>query len=172
MIAIVPRSPGDGIDVAARRAARLASVQAIYQMELTGLGAEVVIEEFRAHRFPPDLELTPAGRPDEDFFSDVVRGVPRRQADIDVAIAKCLADDWKFSRIDSILRAILRAAAYELIARPDVPAKAVIDEYLEITHAFFQGDEVGFVNAALDRIARDKRAVEMGKTRRDENPQA
>ncbi len=172
MTAIVPRALDGGIDMAARRAARLAAVQAMYQMEQTGQGAEIVIEEFQTHRFPPDLELTPAGRPDELFFSDIVRGVPRCQADIDIAITQCLADDWKFSRIDSILRAILRAAAYELIARPDVPAKAVIDEYLEITHAFFQDDEVGFVNAALDRIARSKRAVEMGKTQRDEDPQA
>jgi transcription antitermination protein NusB len=170
--AIVPQTSNHGIDMAGRRAARLAAVQAVYQMELTGLDAEAVIDEFLAHRFPPDLELTPAGRPDEDFFSDIVRGVPRRQTDIDSAIAKCLADDWKFSRIDSILRAILRAAAYELVGRPDVPAKAVIDEYLEITHAFFQGDEVGFVNAALDRMARDKRAAEMGKTQRDEDPKA
>ena len=154
-----------GLESAARRAARLAAVQAIYQMELTSLDAEAVIDEFSEHRF---AELAPAARPDGEFFADVVRGVPHRQTEIDRAIAQCLAADWKFSRIDSILRAILRAGAYELIARADVPAKVVIDEYLDITHAFFQGDEPGFVNAALDRLARDKRAAEFGDASGDD----
>ncbi|HWU25159.1 MAG TPA: transcription antitermination factor NusB [Rhizomicrobium sp.] len=161
-----PRQMEGGIDIAARRAARLAAVQAIYQMELTELDAESVIAEFVAHRFRS--EDTPAGVPDEAFFSDIVRGVPHRQSDIDRAIAQSLASDWSLSRIDSILRAILRAAVYELIARGEVPAKSVIDEYLEITHAFFQGDEFGFVNAALDKIAHHKREMELGKARRDD----
>lgn len=148
------------VDSAARHAARLAAVQAIYQMELTSLDAEAVIDEFVEHRF---AETGLTTRPDEDYFADVVRGVPHRQNEIDRAIAQCLSADWKFSRIDSILRAILRAGSYELIARADVPAKVVIDEYLDITHAFFQGDEPGFVNAALDRMARDKRAAEFGE---------
>ena len=143
-----------GINSAARHAARLAAVQAIYQMELTALDAEAVIDEFCEHRF---AELAPSARPDAEFFADVVRGVPRRQTDIDRAIARHLAQDWKFSRIDSILRAILRAGGYELIARSDVPAKVVIDEYLDITHAFFQGDEPSFVNRTteLARLVRD-----------------
>jgi transcription antitermination protein NusB len=148
------------VDSAARHAARLAAVQAIYQMELTSLDAEAVIDEFVEHRF---AESALSARPDSDFFADIVRGVPHRQKEIDRAIAQCLAADWKFSRIDSILRAILRAGSYELIARADVPAKVVIDEYLDITHAFFQGDEPGFVNAALDKLARDKRVAEFGK---------
>ncbi|HTW35709.1 MAG TPA: transcription antitermination factor NusB [Rhizomicrobium sp.] len=148
------------VDSAARHAARLAAVQAIYQMELTALDAEAVIEEFLVHRF---VESAPSARPDSEFFADIVRGVPHRQKEIDRAIAQCLAADWKFSRIDSILRAILRAGSFELIVRADVPAKVVIDEYLDITHAFFQGDEPGFVNAALDKLARDKRVAEFGE---------
>ena len=155
------------IDSAARHAARLAAVQAIYQMELTSLDAEAVIEEFVEHRF---AETGLTTRPDAEFFADVVRGVPHRQKEIDRTVAQCLAADWKFSRIDSILRAILRAGSYELIARADVPAKVVIDEYLDITHAFFQGDEPGFVNAALDRMARDKRVAEFGE--RDDKRQS
>ncbi len=147
------------VDSAARHAARLAAVQAIYQMELTSLDAEAVIDEFVEHRF---AESGLSTGPDVDFFGDLVRGVPNRQKEIDRAIALCLAADWKFSRIDSILRAILRAGGYELIARADVPAKVVIDEYLDITHAFFQGDEPGFVNAALDKLARGKRVAEFG----------
>jgi N utilization substance protein B len=147
-------------DGPARRAARLAAVQAIYQMELTGLDAETVAEEFVAYRFTSGQENAPA--PDEAFFADIVRGIPKRQVEIDRAVAQCLSADWKLSRVDSILRGILRAATYELIARPDVPAKVVIDEYLNVTHAFFEGDEPGFVNAVLDRLARRMRAAEFG----------
>lgn len=147
----------------ARRAARLAAVQAVYQMEQAGADTEAVIEEFVAHRFGEEAEISPAGVPEEEFFSDLVRGVPHRQAEIDRAVLNALSAGWKLQRIDSILRAILRVAAYELIGRADVPAKVVIDEYVEIAHAFFEGDEVGFVNAVLDRLAREKRAEEFSE---------
>jgi N utilization substance protein B len=132
-------------------------------MELTGLDAEEVIEQFVAHRFTRAVEI-PAGPPDEEFFGAIVRGVPHHQAEIDRAVARALASGWTLERIDSILRAILRAAAFELIARRDVPARVVIDQYLDIAHAFFEGDEPGFVNAVLDRLARQKRAAEFGET--------
>lgn len=144
----------------ARRAARLAAVQAVYQMEQAGADTEAVIEEFVTHRFGEETEISPAGVPEEEFFADLVRGVPHRQAEIDGAVLNALSAGWKLQRIDSILRAILRVAAYELICRADVPARVVIDEYVEIAHAFFEGDEVGFVNAILDRLAREKRAGE------------
>ena len=147
----------------ARRAARLAAVQALYQMELTGDDAGLVTEEFSSFRFGREPEVSP-GEPDEAFFNDLVQGVPPRQAAIDAAIAKCLSSGWRLSRVDSILRAILRAGAYELVARPDVPAKVVIDEYVELAHAFFSGEEPSFVNAALDRLAHAKRAPEFGET--------
>lgn len=145
------------LDASARHAARLAAVQALYQMELAGSGAEEVTEEFIAHRFQEFSE-----QPDADFFSAIVAGVPAHQVEIDRAIAACLAENWTMARMDSILRAILRAAAFELIARRDVPAKVVIDEYVALAGAFFSGDEPGFVNAALDRMARQKRAKEFG----------
>ncbi|HXS06442.1 MAG TPA: transcription antitermination factor NusB [Rhizomicrobium sp.] len=144
------------IDNQARRTARLAAVQALYQMELAGAGAEEVAEEFVAHRF----DEAPA---DIDFFKSVVEGVPVHQAEIDKAIAACLAENWSLARVDSILRAILRAGGFELVARQDVPARVVIDEYVGIAHDFFSGDEPGFVNAALDRMAHKKRAPEFGK---------
>ena len=143
----------------ARHAARLAAVQALYQMELTGADSASVAEEFSAHRFGREAEIVP-GEPDEDFFAAILAGVPARQAEIDAAIAECLAEGWRLGRVDSILRAILRAGTFELIGRPDVPAKAVIDEYVELAHAFFSGDEPSFVNAALDRLARAKRPEE------------
>ncbi|HXC57360.1 MAG TPA: transcription antitermination factor NusB [Rhizomicrobium sp.] len=153
----------------ARRAARLAAVQALYQMELTGIDAEEVAGEFIAHRFAPSPEAR-ADRPEADvapdaeFFAAIVKGVPPHQVEIDRSIAGCLAADWRLERVDSILRAILRAASFELIARPDVPARVVIDEYVEIAHAFFNADEPSFVNAALDKLAHRKRAAEFGET--------
>jgi N utilization substance protein B len=149
-----------------RHAARLAAVQAIYQMELTGDDAETVTQEFCEHRFN-DTEHKQR-EPDELFFSDLVRGVPHHQVEIDRAIADGLSEKWKLQRIDSILRAILRAGIYELVARKDVPAKVVIDEYLDIAHVFFGGDEPAFVNALLDRVARRKRAVEFGEAPPDD----
>lgn len=162
--------PAPTPDRNARRAARLAAVQAIYQMELTGANAETVIDEFAEHRFTQASDM-PAGPPDRDFFADVVRGVPANQVEIDRAVARALAAGWKLQRIDSILRAILRAAGYELIGRRDVPGRVVIDEYLEIAHAFFEGDEPGFVNAVLDRLAREKRAAEFGEVPPDDELQ-
>jgi N utilization substance protein B len=143
------------IDAEARRAARLAAVQALYQMELAGVDAEEVAEEFVAHRFGD----TPT---DAEFFKMIVEGVPPHQIEIDKAIADCLSQNWTLARVDSILRAILRAAGLELVARRDVPAKVVIDEYVGIANDFFSGDEPGFVNAALDTMARRKRAKEFG----------
>jgi N utilization substance protein B len=156
-------APAGGHD--ARHAARLSAVQAIYQMELTGIDAEEVAGEFIEHRFGPE---NGGAAPDEEFFNAVVRGVPRHQVEIDRAIAKCLAADWRLERVDSILRAILRAAGFELIGRPDVPARVVIDEYVEIAHAFFSGDEPNFVNAALDKMAHRKRAPEFGEAPPDD----
>ena len=144
-------------DQTARSAARLTAVQALYQMELTGMGASEVAEEFIDHRFAE------AGNPEEEFFRSVVEGVPVHQVEIDTAIAKCLSENWKLERVDSILRATLRAGAFELIARKDVPAKVVIDEYVGIARDFFSGDEPGFINAALDRMAHRKRAPEFGE---------
>ena len=158
-------------DAQGRRAARLAAVQAIYQMELSGVGAEEVAREFADHRFGHEAEVSPAGVPEEGFFIAIVHGVPAHQIEIDRSIAKCLSTDWKLDRIDSILRAILRAAAFELVERHDVPAKVVIDEYVDIAHAFFQGQEPSFVNAALDKLARRKRAPEFGETPPDDELQ-
>jgi N utilization substance protein B len=149
-------SATDKINAAPRRAARLAAVQALYQMELAGVGAEEVAEEFIAHRF----DETPT---DVDLFRSIVEGVPAHQAEIDKAVAACLSETWTLARVDSILRAILRAAGLELVARRDIPAKVVIDEYVGIAHDFFAGDEPGFVNAALDRMAHRKRAPEFGE---------
>jgi len=139
----------------ARSVARLAAVQALYQMEVSGAGAEAVIREFSDHRFDRDIEGHTLAQADEDFFGEAVRGVVADQSAIDQAIAKRLAEGWRLERIDATLRAILRAGAWELTKRPDVPHEVAIDEYVEIAKSFFEGPEPGFVNGALDGIARD-----------------
>ena len=140
-----------------RSVARLSAVQALYQMEVSGVGVDAVVREFTDHRFGGDIEGSALAEADEAFFAELVRGVVADQADIDQAIAKRLAVNWRLERIDATLRAILRAGAYELTRRQDVPVEVAIDEYVEIAKSFFEGPEPGFVNAALDGIARDRR---------------
>ena len=142
----------------ARTVARLAAVQALYQMETGGAGVDTVVREFCDHRFDADLEGERLAAADQGFFAEIVRGVVEAQAAIDRSIAHRLAVGWKLDRIDATLRAILRAGAFELTYRPDVPTEVVIDEYLEIAKSFFEGPEPGFVNGALDGIAQDVRA--------------
>ena len=138
-----------------RSVARLAAVQALYQMEVSGVGAEAVVREFTEHRFDRDIEGHTLGQADETFFAELVRGVVGEQGEIDRAIVKRLAQGWRLERIDATLRAILRAGAFELMRRPDVPCEVAIDEYVEVAKSFFEGPEPGFVNGALDGIAKD-----------------
>ena len=152
-----------------RSASRLAALQALYQLEMTGNAPDEVIQEFVEHRFGSEAEISAAH--DEAFFADVVHGVLRHQIEIDRSIARSLASGWTLARIDSILRALLRAGTYELVARRDVPAKVVIDEYVELARDFFEGDEPGFVNAVLDRLAHRKRATEFGEAPPDDELQ-
>jgi N utilization substance protein B len=141
----------------ARSVARLAAVQALYQMEVAGAGAEAVIREFSDHRFGADVEGLRLAAADEAFFAELVRGVVDRQREVDAAVARRLAQNWRLERIDATVRAILRAGAYELAHCPDVPTEVVIDEYVELAKSFFDGPEPGFVNGALDGVARDVR---------------
>ena len=146
-----------GRDRRARTVARLAAVQALYQMEVAGVGVEAVIREFTDHRFGRELEDATLADADEQFFAEIVRGVIAEQAAIDAAVARRLAQGWRLDRVDATVRAILRSAGFELSRRPDVPAEVVIDEYVEIAKSFFAGTEPGFVNGALDGLARDVR---------------
>jgi N utilization substance protein B len=143
----------------ARSVARLAAVQALYQMETGGAGVETVIREFSDHRFDRDIEGVPLARADETFFGALVRGVVADQVPVDSAITRRLAANWRLERIDATARAILRAGAFELMRRGDIPSEIAIDEYVEIAKSFFDGPEPGFINAALDAIARDERAA-------------
>ncbi len=143
-----------------RSVARLAAVQALYQMELSGVGVEAVVREFVDHRFERDPEGEDDAKQalavaDEPFFEAIVRGVVADQGAIDQAIVRRLAKGWKLERLDATVRAALRAGTYELVHRRDVPVEVAIDEYIELTKSFT--DEANFVNAALDAIARDVR---------------
>lgn len=147
----------------ARTLARLAAVQALYQMEATGAGVEAVIAEFSAHRLGGDIEGAAIHDADAEFFADVVRGVVETQRRIDPLIERHLAEKWTLSRIESTARAILRAGMFELMRRTDVPYRVVIDEYVELANAFFDGPEPQFVNAVLDAAAREARGDEVGE---------
>ena len=143
-----------------RSVSRLAAVQALYQMEVSGAGVDAVVREFSEHRFDravEDAEGAQLAQADETFFAELVKGVVSKQAIIDPAIVRRLASGWKLERLDATARAVLRAGAYELMNRPDVPTEVVIDEYVEIAKSFFEGPEAGFINGALDAIARDAR---------------
>lgn len=153
-----------------RSAARLAAVQALYQMDVGNTTLEAVIAEFVTHRMSdedPAHEGGSAGA-DATFFSEIMKGVVRRQRDIDPLIDQQLALGWRLVRVDSILRAILRAATFELMERPDVPARVVINEYIEVAHAFFEAEEPRVVNGVLDKIARRLRAREFDNKTADD----
>lgn len=157
---VAPLAAGEGRAFASRGTARIAAVQALYQMDLTQTDAAAVIAQFTQHRFGHEVDGAYYDRADEPFFSDLVLGVVRAQLAVDPLIARHLAKGWRLARLDSILRAILRAGAYELHERPDIPAKVIINEYLDVAHAFFGGDEPGVVNGILDSVAREIRAAE------------
>lgn len=145
----------------ARSAARLAAVQALYQMETTGQGVEAVIGEFTAHRLGGDIEGEQLHDADVKFFSDILRGAVESQSRLDPYLQRQLASGWTLKRIDSTARAILRAGLYELIRRPDVPFRVIINEYLDIANAFFDADEPKFINGVLDKAARAARSDEI-----------
>ena len=142
-----------------RLAARVAAVQALYQIEMSGRPAEEVIAEFRDHRLGESDQQPQA---DRKLFSTLTAAASVRRADIDRLIAGALTAGWPLERLDSVMRAVLRAGACELLEFADVPARVVIDQYLDVAHAFLGDKERGFVNGVLDRLARELRPQELG----------
>jgi N utilization substance protein B len=143
-----------------RGAARLAAVQALYQMDIAGTGLNDIIAEFESHWIGREVEGDQYLPAEAAFFREVVGGVVREQRVLDPLIDAALAQGWPLKRIETILRAVLRAGAYELDHRRDVPARVVVSEYVDVAHAFVDRDETGMVNAVLDQIARKLRAGE------------
>ena len=140
-----------------RSAARLAAVQALYQLEMEGTPLHLLLHEFHQHRLGATIEDVTYADAEESFFDDVVQGVDRRRAEIDGLISARLSKGWSLERLDKPMRQILRASSYELLARPDVPTGTVISEYVDVAHAFYDKREAGFVNGLLDAVAKDVR---------------
>ncbi|WP_448585614.1 transcription antitermination factor NusB [Thermaurantiacus sp.] len=138
-----------------RSSARLMAVQALYQRAMTGVALPRLLDEFHRHRLTGLDSECPLAPAEADFFDDVVTGVVAREAELDRAIAAHLAPGWTLARLDPLLRQLLRAGAFELLARPEIPRAAVISAYVDVAHAFYPAAEAGFVNALLDRIGRE-----------------
>jgi transcription antitermination protein NusB len=143
-----------------RSAARLAASQALYQMEVAEKGLGDILAEFEAHWIGQEIEGDAYSPAELTFFRDVVSGVLRDQVAIDRGLDEALAKGWPLRRVEALMRAILRAAFYELRGRPDVPARVVVTEYVDIAAAFFGSDESGMINAVLDALARQARPGE------------
>jgi transcription antitermination protein NusB len=140
-----------------RGAARLAAVQALYQMELSGTGVLEIVSEYENFRLGQELDGDQYLRADPSWFRSIVSGVVRDQRKLDPLIADSLIEGWPLSRLDATIRAILRAGVFELIERKDVPVAVIVTEYVEIANAFFSEDEPKLVNAVLDSVARKVR---------------
>jgi N utilization substance protein B len=145
------------IEAKARSAARLAAVQALYQFDMESPELTSLIDEFHRHRLGREIEDVEYLDADVAFFDDLVTGAIARRAEIDTVLTKRLAEGWTLVRLDKTMLQILRAGAYELIARADIGTGTVINEYLDVTHAFFDAREAKFVNGLLDAVARDVR---------------
>ncbi len=143
-----------------RSAARLNAVQALYQMDVAGKGVSEVIAEFESHWIGQEIEGVSYNPAEVAFFKDIVSGMLEDQQAIDTHVDAALTEGWPLRRVETVVRAILRAGAYELRKRRDVPARAIISEYVDIAAAFYDRDESGLINAVLDSLARDFRPGE------------
>ena len=143
-----------------RGAARLAAVQALYQMDLAGTGLNDIMAEFESHWLGGEVEGVQYRPAEAAYFRDIVGGVVREQTNLDPKIDAALQRGWPLKRIEAVLRAVLRAGAYELACRADVPARVVTAEYVDVASAFVDKDETGMVNAVLDQLALQVRAGE------------
>ena len=149
-----------------RAAARLAAVQALYQMDVAKKGINEILAEFEAHWIGQEVEGEQYNKAEVAFFRAILEGVLAEQGEVDVLVDRSLQDGWPLRRVEAVLRAILRAGAYEMLSRKDVPARVVITEYTDIGGAFFEGDEVGMINGVLDNLGRRLRPDELMGTAR------
>ena len=155
--------PATGDKKANRRgAARLAAVQALYQMEIAGAGINDIFAEFESHWLGSEVEGETYLPAEAAFFRDIVAGVVRDQGKLDPLLDESLSKGWPLKRIEALMRAILRAGAYELDRKPEVPARVVVAEYVDVANAFVDREETGMINAVLDQLARQLRAGEVG----------
>jgi N utilization substance protein B len=141
----------------ARAAARLAATQALYQHEMEGMALAPLLHEFHQHRLGAVIEDAEYAQADEDYFDDIVTGALARSEEIDKLVAAKLNNDWSLERLDKPMKALLRAATYELLARADTATGTIISEYVDVAKAFYDRREAGFVNGLLDAVAKDAR---------------
>lgn len=146
---------------AERSGARLATVQALYEMEIGGKGVVDALAEFEAHWIGREVEGVQHPPAETAFFRDLLNGVVTHQRAVDAKVDAALSDGWPLKRVEAVLRAILRAGAYEIMFRKDVPARVAITEYVEVAHSFYSEDEPALVNAVLDAVGRDVRPQEL-----------
>jgi len=145
-----------------RSVARLGAIQALYQLELNpGLGPDAAIREFVRDRLGREIDGDVYGEADEALFADIVRGVATDRERLDETLSAALSDEWPLARLETLLRLILEAGAYELAHRPDIPPRVTISEYVAIAYAFFSGKEPGLANGVLDRLARALRGADL-----------
>ncbi len=149
-----------------RGAARLAAVQALYQMDVAATPLHEILAEFESHWLGREVEGDEYLPAEAAHFREVVGGVVSEQRKLDPMIDAALQRGWPLKRIETVLRAILRAGAYELDHKPDVPARVVVSEYVDVAHAFVDADETGMINAVLDQLARQLRAGEFAASAR------
>lgn len=142
------------IDPKARSAARLAAVQALYQHDMEGTTLIFLLDEFHQHRFGANIDGDEYVKAERPFFDDIVKGIFARREEIDAILSERLAEGWRLERLDKTTLQILRCGTYELLARADVPTGSIINEYLDVTHAFFDKREAKFVNGVLDGVAK------------------
>jgi transcription antitermination protein NusB len=138
----------------ARSAARLAAVQALYQLEMEKAPLAKLLHEFHEHRIGATIEDATYAEADIDLFNDIVKGVDARRDEIDALITAQLAKGWSLDRLDRLVRQVMRAGSYELLARRDIPVGSVINEYLDVTEAFYGSKEKSFINGVLHSVAK------------------
>jgi len=146
-----------------RGAARLAAVQALYQMDIAATPINEILAEFESHWLGREVEGSQYLPAEAAFFRQIVEGVVEAQRRLDPMIDRVLAGGWPLKRIEAVLRAVLRAGAWELEVKRDVPARVVVSEYVDVANAFLDGDETGMVNAVLDAMARALRSAEFDR---------
>ncbi len=142
----------------ARAAARLAAVQALYQIDMEGTPLAQLLDEFHRHRLGAEIEGDQYAQAEVAFFDDVVKGADARRDELDELLSGKLAEGWRLERLDKTMLQILRAGAWELLARADIPTATVISEYVDVAHAFFEAREAKFVNGVLDSVAKAVRS--------------
>ncbi len=162
MVAKQPSDQGRGPASASsrKRAARLCAVQALYQIELSGSPAETVLGEFLEHRLDETIEGLRLDQADRELLADLISRGAAERASLDDLLSAVLAEDWPVERLETLLKVLLRAGAYELAYRPDIPARVVIAEYVNLAEGFFERKETGLANGVLDSLARQLRPEE------------